>query len=312
VKRLLGDLAATFDLEHRVRGVRLGDLIDRYQVDLDSGPIQGWGTPGVVGEVAGVSQGPVYLYYVPHLFPEMEEKLRLAHYLQYHLLPKQVPEGAPLSIAAVLEAYCHLSGDLFGWRWTRDGEFLIWIVDLAGHGFEIGLSCAVIKAIIDSLEDVESVEDLVGELNDSLMQSVRDEHSTLFATGFFMTLTSDGEARYCSAAHPPALCADREGGLRALDVISKPIGMFRGQRFESRKIRLEPDETLFLYTDGLIELTTRSGEQFGQARLRQFLERAQREPQALTALLYREIARDHDLTSLDDDVTYLAARLREE
>ena len=31
-------------------------------------------------------------------------------------------------MAAVLESYCHLSGDL-----SRDGKFLIWITDMAGH-----------------------------------------------------------------------------------------------------------------------------------------------------------------------------------
>ena len=158
MKRLLDDLAARFDLEQQVRGLRLGELIERADVDLDTSPLQDWGTPGPPDDVASVSRGLVDLHYVPHLFPEMDLKLRLAHRLQYHLLPTEVPADAPLSIAAVLESYCHLSGDLFSWDMLPDGNFLIWIVDVAGHGLETGLASAVLKVIIDSLRDQGRVD----------------------------------------------------------------------------------------------------------------------------------------------------------
>lgn len=311
MKRLLDDFAARFDLEHRVRGVRLAELIDRFDVDLDDSPLEDWGTPGPADDVASVSQGPVDLHYVPHLFPGMDLKLRLAHRLQYHLLPAVVPVEAPVSISAVLESYCHLSGDLFGWEMLADGNFLIWILDVSGHGVETGLASAVLKVIMDSLCDQGNVDDRVGELNEALSQCVRPGRRTLFATGFFMTLAADGTARFCSAGHPPVLVTGPERTLRELSSNARPIGLFQDQRYVADETRITPDEALFLYTDGLIELTTRSGEQFGLQRLREFLQGAQGEPRVLTESLYQTISRDHDMAKLDDDVTFVAAQLRE-
>lgn len=309
MKRLLDDLAAQFDLDYRVRGVPLLEWIKKFDFDLDKSPLQDWGTPGPESHVATVSPGPVYLYYVPHLFPGMDPKLRLAHQLQYHLLPQEVPEGAPVSIAAVLESYCHLSGDLFGWKKTADGQFFMWIVDLAGHGLETGLACAVVRAIIDNVDDRGGVGEMVGELNEAFTQSLRPGGKQMFATGFFMKLTVDGEARYCSAGHPPAMWIDLNREIRPLWPTSRPIGLFPAQVYDVEKIRLEKGDTLFFYTDGLVELSTRAGKQFGLARLREFLKGARQDPAALNASLYREIALDHDLTQLDDDVTFVAAQM---
>jgi serine phosphatase RsbU (regulator of sigma subunit) len=61
----------------------------------------------------------------------------------------------------------------------------------------------------------------------------------------------------------------------------------------------------------LVELTTRSGEEFGAERLREFLEDCHREPRELTRRLYRTLAEAHDMTQLDDDVSFVAARMRE-
>ena len=308
MKRLLDDLAASFDLDHRVRGVRLAELLEALDVDLDENQLQDFGTPGPAERVATATEGPVDLHYVPHLFPEMEPKLRLAHKLQYILLPKGVPVAAPVSIAAVLESYCHLSGDLFGWELLDGGDFLIWIVDMSGHGLETGLASALLKVIIDNLRDRNRVDELVGELNEALSCCVRPGGRAMFATGFFMTLAGDGTARFCSAGHPSALVAGPGKAIRELAANSRPIGLFQGQQFSVDEDRLEPGETLFLYTDGLIELTTRAGEQFGLPRLREFLQASDREPRVMTKSLYEDLARDHDMRILEDDVTFLAAR----
>jgi sigma-B regulation protein RsbU (phosphoserine phosphatase) len=311
MKRLLGDLAAGFDLEYRVRGVRLAELLENLELNLDGGPLQDFGTPGPSGKVASATEGPVDLHYVPHLFPEMDPKLRLAHRLQYALLPKGVPLAAPVSIAAVLESYCHLSGDLFGWEMLTGGDFLIWIVDMSGHGLETGLASALLKVIVDNLRGRDRVDELLGELNEALSSCVRPGGREMFATGLFMTLSADGKAKYCSAGHPPALVTGAKGQPRELVSNSRPVGLFRDQRFAVDETVLAPGETLFLYTDGLTELTTHTGGQFGLPRLREFLTGDVRPPREMTRSLYEDLARNHDMATLNDDVTFVAARMLE-
>lgn len=307
MKRLLADFAELFDLDYRIRGIRVGELIEQVVVDLDEHPQPDWGTPGPATEMASESGRFVKFYYIPHLFPGMELKLRLAHKLQFHLLPRNVPPGAPLSVAAVLESYCHLSGDLFGWEMLPDGKFLIWIVDLAGHGVQAGLASAMLKVIIDNLSERGRVSSLVAEVNAALNRCARSE--SLFATGFFLVIDEDGTASYASAGHPAVLVRGRNGDLSELRSNSGPIGIFPDQRYVAEQVRLSPGETLLFYTDGLLEAFDSDGEQFGIERVRRVLGEARDLPEDITGALYGAVASHQDMAKLDDDITFLAARL---
>lgn len=308
MKRLLDHFAELFDLDYRIGGARIGELIERAVVDLDEHTHPDWGAQGPAASVqeAG-SDRFVRFYYRPHLFPGMELDLRLAHKLQFHLLPRDVPPEAPVTIAAVLESYCHLSGDLFGWEMLADGKFLVWIVDVSGHGVQSGLASATLSVIIDNLHDRSHVEALVGQLNDALNRCARSD--SLYATGFFMAVDADGSASYTSAGHPAVLVRDGDRKLHELKSNSRPIGMLPDQRYAVDETCLAPGDTLLLYTDGVLEGTDRAGQEFGIARLRDILQNARGRPEELTGALYRAIAGHQDMAKLDDDVTFLAMRM---
>jgi sigma-B regulation protein RsbU (phosphoserine phosphatase) len=309
MQRLLDDFATLFDLDRRVRGIRLGDLVERAIDDLEQRSAPNWGTPGATHLYESERGKPFDFYYAPHLFPEMELSLRLAHKLQFYMLPREVPPDAPISIAAVLESYCHLSGDLFGWEMLADGRFLIWIVDLAGHGVQAGLSSAVLKVLIDNLRQRGRVGSLATELNDTFIDCLREDRGNLFATGFFMAMSGDGTACYTSTGHPPVLLRRGDGRIDELSSNGLPIGMFPDRRYTASETRLEPGDTMLLYTDGLVETTNEDGESFGIERLRGFLRSEAETPRSLTDSLYRNIAEHQDMEKLDDDVTFVAARV---
>jgi len=308
MKRLLTDFEELFDLDYRIRGTRVGDLVEQAVVDLDEHPRPDWGTPGAATEIASENGRFVKFYYVPHLFPGMELKLRLAHKLQFHLLPRSVPPDAPVSVAAVLESYCHLSGDLFGWEMLADGRFLIWIVDLSGHGVQAGLASAMLKVIIDNLRERGRVSSLVAELNAALSRCARSD--SLFATGFFLVVGRDGSASFTSAGHPAVLVRDPDGNLRELRSNSGPVGIFPEQRYVAEETRFSEGETLLFYTDGLLEASDDQEREFGTERIRGvLLQDRDNEPEAITSALYKAVAAHQDMAKLDDDITFLAARI---
>lgn len=57
-------------------------------------------TEGSLTQVARKTSRALDFYYRPHLFPDMDPALRLGHRLQFDLLPRRLPEGSPLRIAA--------------------------------------------------------------------------------------------------------------------------------------------------------------------------------------------------------------------
>ena len=307
MRRLLEDFDALFDLTFRVGDTPLGELLERTVSGLDQ-PSQDWGTEGQREEVFTESGRFISFYYRPHLFPGMDLNLRLAHELQYRLLPRELPPGFPVSIAAVLESYCHLSGDLFGWEKWRDDKFLIWIADMAGHGVRAGLASAVLRVLIDNLPQRSQISSFVSELNRILHDCIRPDHQGLYATVFVMTLDRDGQAVYCSAGHPPILLRRAEGGIEELDSLDLPVGLFGDTSYRSRELRLDREDCVLLYTDGLVEATGLDNEPFGRQRLRGLLEKNVGGPQELTEAIYREITSRQDIDKLEDDVTFLVVK----
>ena len=309
MQRLLSDFDDLFDLDYLVHGRRLGDLVTAALDHLEANTSPEWGSPGPKDRYqSDIGLGRDF-YYAPHLFPEMEPRLRLAHKLQFHMLPREVPPEAPLSIAAVLESYCHLSGDLFGWESLSDGRFLLWILDLSGHGIRAGLASAMVKVLIDNLRRRGHVDLLVAELNDLLFACLRDRASNLFATGFFMSVGRDGSALFASAGHPPVLLRRANGAIEELSSNGLPVGLFQGSPYSPDPVRLRSGDTLLLYTDGVPEATDKAGNPFGLERLRSFLEPNFETPRALTDALYRKLSGHQDMALLNDDVTFVAARM---
>jgi len=305
MRRLLEDFDDLFDLTHRIGDATLGDLLEQTVAGLGQSS-QNWGTEGQRQELLSESGRFVSFYYRPHLFPGMELKLRLAHELQYRLLPQELPPGSPVSIAAVLESYCHLSGDLFGWEVLKDGKFLIWIADMAGHGVRAGLTSAVLRILIGNLRRRSELGSFVSDLNGILHDCIRPKHGNLYATLFAMTIDSTGNAVYCSAAQPPILLRRADGTIEQLEPIDRPVGLFSGTNYREEKIRLEREDCLLLFTDGLIEATGWDNEPFGRERLRKLLAEKTAGPRELTAAIYDEVKNRQDIDKLEDDVTFLA------
>lgn len=305
MRRLLQDFDRVFVGDHPVDREPLAARITRILDEADADDLPEFGTEGDTRRVATQSDGYVQFNYRPHLFPGMADDLRLAHQLQFHLLPRELPEGAPVDVAAVLESFCHLSGDLFGWQKLRDGRFLIWIADVSGHGIGAGLCAAVLKVLIDRASERGEVARFVAEIDRDLHACKRPGYDALYATGFFMVFEDDGTATYCSAGHTPALLKRNDGTIETLESTSTPVGLLPGQRFESVELQLQRGDSLLLYTDGLIETTNKSGEMFGLERVHSMFDSPFGRPEEMTGRLYNELSARQNLPKLDDDVTFL-------
>jgi len=251
MRRLLEDFDDLFDLTYRVGDTPLGELLERTVSGLDR-PRQDWGNEGERREVFTESGRFVSFNYRPHLFPGMDLKLRLAHEMQYRLLPQELPPGSPVSIAAVLESFCHLSGDLFGWEMLRDDKLLIWIADMAGHGVRAGLASAVLRVLIGNLPQRSRIDSFLSELNRILHDCIRPNHQGLYATVFAMTVDRDGRSVYGSAGHQPMLVRRAEGQIEELDSLDMPVGLFGDTSYRSREFRLNREDCVLLYSDGLV------------------------------------------------------------
>lgn len=312
VGALLDSLASAFDLHYDAGGRRLGQRIEERLRRLRERERPSWGTSGDPTEVASEDSRFLRFLYHPHLFPGMEPKLRLAHELQFDLLPTRLPAGFPLAVSAVLESYCHLSGDLLGWRAGPSGSGLLWVIDVSGHGVRSGLASAVIKILLDQAPPDLSPGALLGWLHRSFRSSRNpDDGRPLYATGVFLEVDAAGQGRFASAGHHPALLRSAAGDIRELASTAPPLALLGDVDFREVPVSLAPEDVLLLYTDGVVEAESPDGEPFGTERLRALLRESDSGLRDLTRTIHRAVSEHNRERSLDDDLTVLAVRRRQ-
>jgi sigma-B regulation protein RsbU (phosphoserine phosphatase) len=309
MRRLLDDFAQTFDLGYRTGGRTLEDWIVELLTEIDERNEPDWGKLGPRQEIMSLESPALKFYYLPHLFPDMDEHLRLAHKLQFGLLPTDLPEGSFVSISAVMESYCHLSGDLFGWEGLSSGDFFIWMFDVAGHGVRSGTASAVVRILIAAEPERDDPALFAANLNEAICNCLRSHVSSFYATALLMRIRPDGSALYASAGHQPFLVSRARGDVDSFEPTGIPVGMLRGSSFDSIPLQLDPDDTFLFFTDGVTELANDFDEHYGLKRLKQFMKTGFGTAGELTDSLHSTLREYSNLDFLSDDLAFVAGRI---
>lgn len=307
VRAVLEHLADSFQLDHRIGDRTLRSLLKETVRELDDAGTPRWGgrvEPAV--DLVRVADGPLTFAYRPHLFPGMSPDLQLGHEVQFQLLPRSLPANAPVEVAAVLESYCHLSGDLFGWREEPDGRFTMWVVDVSGHGVRAGFAAVVLRLLIAESEPGLPPDGLVRLIEERFLAARNpDDRRCLYATGLFLTVDSAGRMDYASAGHPPFLVRRTGGRVSTHEATGPPIALIPGHPPTRQSLQLEPDDLVVMYTDGLIEAHGRNRDALGVEGLAALLERGGGRPSEVATSLLDHMGASLDLERLDDDVSFL-------
>jgi anti-anti-sigma factor len=111
-----------------------------------------------------------------------------------------------------------------------------------------------------------------------------------------------------SAGHPGPIVVRRDGRIREIGGAGPLLGVGSGGSWPEWSVRVGPDETVLLYTDGVTD-TRGKAERFGEPRLTELLvEHADEAPDALLAELESALDR-FQLGPQSDDTAALALRL---
>lgn len=181
------------------------------------------------------------------------------------------------------------------------------IGDMSGHGIDAAALTSLIKNAVraQASERGKTPASILEMASRLLYQNSRYE---IFATVFFGLLhCRDGRLVYCNAGHTAGACVRPDGRILKLEANSPLIGAFPQAVFTDSDLQTEPEDTLFLYTDGLTE-ARRDGEFFGEERVFDMLPRLaeQRPDDVVRGMLDAALAFAHD--NLRDDLAMLAVR----
>jgi sigma-B regulation protein RsbU (phosphoserine phosphatase) len=140
---------------------------------------------------------------------------------------------------------------------------------------------------------------------------IPESESATFVTVFFGVLNiRTGEMQFCNGAHNSPYLLKTTGAVEQLPLTDGSIlGKIPHMDFETKRVKLDKGDTLYLYTDGVTEAMDPESAQYEDVRLKSYLGSARK-------LSIRELIQGNiqDLkkhtrgANQSDDITLLALR----
>jgi serine phosphatase RsbU (regulator of sigma subunit)/anti-sigma regulatory factor (Ser/Thr protein kinase) len=173
--------------------------------------------------------------------------------LQRALLPEDLP---PLERVELAARYVPSEGGMVGGDWydvfrTYDGTVCFAVGDVVGRGLEAAVVMARLRNAVraQALEEITPGE-MLWRLNRLLVHFDPGE----MATTIYGTIEEEGVVHFANAGHIPPLLVRPQGESRYLERTVDPVlGASPGASYATHSTVLEPDSTLLLFTDGLVE-----------------------------------------------------------
>jgi serine phosphatase RsbU (regulator of sigma subunit) len=236
------------------------------------------------------------------------QELEIAKQVQARLFPQMLPAIETLEYAGCCIQARQVGGDYHDFLDLGRRRFGLVIGDISGKGIAAALLMANLQANIRSQCTI-ALDDL-GRLLCSVNQLFHQNTTeSSFASLFFAEYDDQARwIRYANCGHLPALLLRRDGAVDRLDSTATLVGIFKEWECSIAERRLFSGDTLVLYTDGITESFNDAGEQFGEQRLIEALQRHRElAPQAVIASIVDEV-QHFSPHEQQDDITVIVAK----
>lgn len=265
---------------------------------------------GILDSLAGDATGVIEN---ARLFRQTRERDRLiselstAQEIQAALLPK-IEDPYEYFQAFARNLPCrHISGDFYDLIKLDRGGYAFVIADVAGKGVSAAILGSISQGFLFAgLQQATSLVDCIERTNRYL---VHRTDSARFVTLFCGVLNPDGELTYINAGHNPPLLMRADGQCEDLAAAGVVLGVLEHAKYEQKTVQLKPQDLVCLFTDGVTEAPDRSGELFGEGRLKELLRTNFKEPlREIVTEAIDQIAEHSSDAPRSDDVTLLLFR----
>jgi sigma-B regulation protein RsbU (phosphoserine phosphatase) len=236
---------------------------------------------------------------------DMQRDLELAAEIQKRLLPKPNLSSDYWQADFAYHPAGIVSGDYVDVI-RQNGELFFMLGDVSGKGMAASILMSNLHAMFRALMPIGlDLCELMSRANRMFAESTL---ANQYATLIVGKMNSRGEVEMCNAGHLPPVIVGGERSIE-LDSTGLPLGMFCDSQFISSGVKLEPGETLLLFTDGVTEANDPDGAEFGTDRLRASINgSAKGNPTELLQTCVDAVAAFRDGTPRNDDMTMLALR----
>jgi len=241
----------------------------------------------------------------------VDQELRLAGDIQASFLPDHLPEVPGWDIAANLSPARQTSGDFYDFFRLEDGRLGFIIADVADKGLGAALYMALGRTLLLTYAQAYP-DNPAAVMQATNLRMLEDARAQMFITIFYGILDPEsGRLIYCNAGHHPALLIrnDAKENIQRLSPNGMALGIDPDAAWVAISQQIGVDDTLLLYTDGVVEAMNPEGGFYNMAQLEKVAQKITHHP---SQWIVREILEDvysfRKGASQVDDITLICFR----
>ena len=197
---------------------------------------------------------------------KMEEELEIARDIQRNLLPSFIPQFNSFEIAGENISSKQVGGDYYDIIKLNENNFYVAIADVSGKGVPASLLMANIQAFLKIIcRQGIKIDEATGIMNDLITENTSDGRFITFFWSIFDELNKS--MTYVNAGHNPPLLI-RDNKIIKLDKGGIIFGVMKTFiPYSSEVVKLQGNDVIILFTDGITEAMSKNHEEFSDERL---------------------------------------------
>jgi phosphoserine phosphatase RsbU/P len=198
----------------------------------------------------------------------MEQEINIARDIQQALLPRDFREYPHLSVTGINFPCLSVGGDYFDVFPLSDNRTAFLIADVSGKGLGAALLTTMLQGALSAMTLGTDPATVFNHVNKFLCG-----HAEIgrYATMFFGILDPNGHLEFINAGHPSPILLRGGVAEEAFSEGSFPVGLVPEAEYTAVCLKLEPGDTMVLFSDGVTEAMDPSEELYGVPRLRELL-----------------------------------------
>jgi len=202
----------------------------------------------------------------------LERELQLAMEIQQRFQPTAPPVVSGYELQGISFPCYEIGGDYYDFIEREDGRLVIALGDVSGKGTAAALLMSSLHASVHAQAGShDTLSETISAVNRYLADNIP---ANRFVTLFYAELDpASGSLSFLNAGHNPPLIVHAAGTVEQLASGGLPLGIKRNAEYREGRTQMQMGDVLVIYSDGVTEAASPTGEEFGATRLYEVVSR---------------------------------------